>query len=87
MKKGLFIFILFVNSISFSQILIKGNVFSETNEPLEGASIYFNNTTTGTITNAKGEFELKIKEGNYTLVVSFLGYKTKQLSITPQKKI
>lgn len=86
MKKGLFIFILFVNSISFSQILIKGNVFSETNEPLEGASIYFNNTTTGTITNAKGEFELKIKEGNYTLVVSFLGYKTKQLSITPQKK-
>ncbi|MGG6230331.1 carboxypeptidase-like regulatory domain-containing protein [Tenacibaculum sp. SDUM215027] len=86
MKKGLFIFLLFVSSISFSQILIKGNVFSETNKPLEGASIYFNNTTVGTITNSKGEFELKIKEGNYTLVISFLGYKTKQLFITPQKK-
>ncbi|WP_440069830.1 carboxypeptidase-like regulatory domain-containing protein [Tenacibaculum discolor] len=86
MKKGLFIFLLFVSLISFSQTLIKGNVLSETNEPLEGASVYFNNTTTGTITNSKGEFELKIKEGNYTLVVSFLGYKTKQLLITPQKK-
>ncbi|XRE43842.1 hypothetical protein ACIVBQ_002046 [Tenacibaculum discolor] len=86
MKKGLFLFLLFVNSISFSQILIKGNVFSKTNEPLEGASVYFNNTTTGTMTNSQGEFELKIKEGNYTLVISFLGYKTKQLLITPQKK-
>ncbi|MEE3999729.1 carboxypeptidase-like regulatory domain-containing protein [Tenacibaculum sp. FZY0031] len=86
MKKGLFLFLLFVNAISFSQILIKGNVFSKTNEPLEGASVYFNNTTTGTITNSQGEFELKIKEGNYTLVISFLGYKTKQLLITPQKK-
>ncbi len=86
MKKGLFIFLLLINSISFSQVLIKGNVFSETNESLEGASVYFNNTTIGTITNSEGEFQLNIKEGNYTLVVSFLGYKTKQLLITSQSK-
>ncbi len=86
MKKGLFIFLLLLNSNSFSQILIKGNVFSETNKPLEGAAVYFNNTTIGTITNSKGEFELKIKEGSYTLIVSFLGYKTKQVLISPQNK-
>ncbi|CAM1342227.1 carboxypeptidase-like regulatory domain-containing protein [Tenacibaculum aestuarii] len=86
MKKGFFVFLLLINSISFSQVLIKGNVLSETNEALEGASVYFNNTTIGTVTNSEGEFQLNIKEGNYTLVVSFLGYKTKQLLITPQSK-
>ncbi|CAM1370421.1 CarboxypepD_reg-like domain-containing protein [Tenacibaculum sediminilitoris] len=83
-KKRLVFLFVFVSSISFSQILIKGNILSETNKPLVGASVYFNNTTIGTITNSKGEFELKIKEGNYTLIISFLGYKTKQLLITPQ---
>ncbi|WGH75246.1 carboxypeptidase-like regulatory domain-containing protein [Tenacibaculum tangerinum] len=86
MKKGLILLLLLVSSISFSQIVIKGSVVSERNEPLEGASVYFNNTTKGTITNAEGKFELKIKEGYYTLVISFLGYATKQLLITPQSK-
>lgn len=81
MKKGLLIFLLFFSIFSFSQITIKGKLISNNNKPLEAASVYFNNTTIGTITNKKGEFSLKIKEGNYTLVASFLGYKTFQTSI------
>lgn len=81
MKKGLLIFLLFFSLFTFSQVTVKGKIISTNNEPLTGASVYFNNTTIGTITNEKGEFNLKIEEGNYTLVTSFLGYKTLQTSI------
>ena len=87
MKKELVFLLLFINSIVFSQIQIEGKVISNTNEPLEGASVYFNNTTIGTITNSKGKFNLKIKEGSYTLVISFLGFKTQQLLINSEQKL
>ncbi|CAL2103518.1 conserved exported protein of unknown function [Tenacibaculum sp. 190130A14a] len=86
MKKGLAILFLFFSSLSFSQITLEGSVVSSDNKPLEGASVYFNNTTIGTITNANGKFNLKVKEGNYLLIVSFLGYQTKQLSINSKNK-
>ncbi|MCH3884179.1 carboxypeptidase-like regulatory domain-containing protein [Tenacibaculum aquimarinum] len=73
-------------SQSFAQTVISGKIISEKNIPLEGASVYFNNTTIGTITNKKGLFRFKIKDGNYILVVSYLGFKTHQLSIDTSKK-
>ncbi len=73
-------------SQSFAQTVISGKIISEKNIPLEGASVYFNNTTIGTITNKEGHFRFKIKDGNYILVVSYLGFKTHQLSIDTSKK-
>jgi hypothetical protein len=82
MKIGLLAFLsFFIHLTIYSQTLIKGKITSSKGEVLEGASVYLNNTTIGTITNNKGEFQLKINEGNYDLVISFLGYKTKQTSI------
>lgn len=86
MKKGLVILLLFYTALSFSQLTIKGKVHNNIHEPLEGASVYFNNTTVGTITNSKGEFELKIQEGNYNLIVSYIGYKTKKILINSENK-
>ena len=88
MKIGFFIFLsFFIHFSIYSQALIKGKITSSKGENLEGASVYLNNTTIGTITNSKGEFQLKINKGNYNLVVSFLGYKTKQLSINTNTPI
>lgn len=86
MKKGLlFILFLFIISPIYSQI-IKGKVTTTENENLEGASVYFNNTTIGTITDEKGEFSLKIDDGNYDLTISFLGFKTQQIKINTINK-
>lgn len=84
MKKGLFIFLLGTCQFIFAQYLVKGKIIDKTNTPLEGASVYFNNTTIGTLTDVNGEFELNASNNNYTLVVSYLGYKTyqKQLDIS-----
>ncbi|TYP97892.1 carboxypeptidase-like protein [Tenacibaculum adriaticum] len=75
---------------SFGKIIaqtnIKGKIISAKSEILEGASVFLNNTTFGTISDEKGEFQLKIKEGNYVLVVSYLGFKTQQIKINTSEK-
>ncbi len=86
MKKLLVFIFLSTVSNSYSQFYLKGKVTSTTSEILEGASVYLNNTTIGTTTNSKGEFELKIKEGNHDLVVSFIGYQTTQIRIDTKRK-
>ena len=44
--------------------------------PLPGANVYFENTNIGTATNNKGYYEFeKLAPGNYTLIVSFSGYR------------
>lgn len=63
----------------------KGSVVSEANNaPLVFATLNLQGTNISTITNAEGDFSLKVPtdmaEG--TLVVSFLGYETKSISLT-----
>ncbi len=74
-------------SISHGQINIKGVVLSENRTPLEGASVFLNNTTIGSISDANGEFTLRnAKEGKYMLIIAYLGYKTVQHEITLTKE-
>lgn len=88
MKKGLFFFLLFTLTFSsFSQTYIEGKVITNTNEILVGASVYLNNTTIGTTTNNKGEFQLRVNKGTYDLVVSFIGYTTLRTTINTNSKI
>ncbi|MCT4699091.1 carboxypeptidase-like regulatory domain-containing protein [Tenacibaculum haliotis] len=82
MKIGLFIILHFLFiSFMFSQTIIKGKLKTADNKPLEGASVYLNNTTIGIISNKEGEFLLKAKNGNYNLIISYLGYTTIQKSV------
>ena len=88
MKKGLLVFLVFFIQFSvISQITIKGKVLTKSNEILEGASVYLNNTTIGTTTNEKGEFVLTTPIGSYDLVVSFIGFKTVQYKIDSNSNI
>ncbi len=83
MKNFVLLLFCFFSLTITGQLVIKGKVIDNTNTPLEGASVFLNNTTVGTISNENGEFELKATEDNYTLVVYFMGFKTiqKQISI------
>ncbi|NVJ88284.1 MAG: carboxypeptidase-like regulatory domain-containing protein [Flavobacteriaceae bacterium] len=58
-----------------AQKLVKGSVYFDS-KPLEGASVYLNNTMLGTTTNEKGEFTITVNKGNYELIVSYLGFET-----------
>ncbi len=70
---------------SFSKILIKGKVVDkETKQPLEYATIVLTpingKNITGGLTNAKGDFSIEIKKGNYNVSVEFISFKTKKLN-------
>ncbi|MEM6514970.1 MAG: carboxypeptidase-like regulatory domain-containing protein [Bacteroidota bacterium] len=70
-----FILIFLFAEFCFSQT-IKGIVRDlNTNQPIESASIYFDQTTIGTSTDNEGKFEIVKNENvNTPLVISFLGY-------------
>ncbi|MBN2807839.1 MAG: TonB-dependent receptor, partial [Prolixibacteraceae bacterium] len=49
---------------------------SETGETLIGANILVKGTSIGTVSDVQGQFALQLNEGNYTIVFSYVGYKT-----------
>lgn len=72
------IFLMLFNS-AFSQVELKNKVVDfGTMMPIESASIYVKNTTTGTVSNSDGKFVLLVPNeyANDTLVVSSIGYKS-----------
>ena len=83
MKSCLFLLSIFVSTIVFGQFTITGKVVdSTTKEPLFGASVFAQNTTSGTTTNREGEFSLSLKPGGYELIVSFTGYQSREIRIS-----
>lgn len=63
-------------TLSNAQTLI-GSVLDENKQPVVGASVYFDGTAIGTITNANGQFTLQLKNRiSAPLVISSLGYET-----------
>jgi hypothetical protein len=52
-----------------------------TGEELIGASVYVQQLSTGTTTNAYGFYSLTLPEGNYNLMVSYVGFVTKSQSV------
>ncbi|MCX7548153.1 carboxypeptidase-like regulatory domain-containing protein [Xanthomarina sp. F1114] len=69
---------------AFSQTELKNSVLdAETFQPMESASVYVQNTTIGTITNADGKFVLVVPEKykSDTLVVSSIGFKSYKVPV------
>ncbi|MEP7141667.1 MAG: carboxypeptidase-like regulatory domain-containing protein [Ferruginibacter sp.] len=53
-----------------------------TKAPMQAASVFAQNTTTGTATNTDGNFTLRLPNGGYDLVITFTGYQTVSRRIT-----
>lgn len=58
---------------------VKGRVLDEKGQPLAGATVKVKNTSKTIKTNGQGEFEFKGLDNDAILVISFLGYKTKEI--------
>jgi hypothetical protein len=84
-KPLLFLAALFASLLSFAQGTISGTVVdAESKLPLEGASVFAQNTTKGTMTNKEGAFQLRLEKGGYEVNISFTGYanRTIRLEVT-----
>ena len=69
---------------SFAQTTITGTVIDAANdEPVIGASVLVQGTTTGTITDFDGNFTLSVPAGA-VLQISYMGYKTQEVPVGSQ---
>ena len=77
-KKLILLFSLFVSFYGLAQTFSGIVLDIKTKEPIESASIYFDNTTIGTTTNSEGKFSISFTDAiQSSLVISYLGYETK----------
>lgn len=68
----------------FKDIAVRGTVKDENGEALQGASVVVKGTTTGTMTDLKGNFTLNVPSSQSVLVISFTGLATKELPVGNQ---
>ncbi|MBP9581196.1 MAG: carboxypeptidase-like regulatory domain-containing protein [Ignavibacterium sp.] len=90
MKKSIFVFILFCFSVltNAQHLIIKGKVTDKTtSQPLSFANIRVANSTLGSAANVDGEYEIKITQGTYKLIASFIGYYSDTLEVTVNQNI
>ena len=63
-----------------SGFIVKGVVTDQTGFPLPGANVSEKGTTKGTITDLDGNFTLSLSRKGATIVVSFMGYESKEIA-------
>lgn len=77
-KKGYLLLLISLFNVSIFAHGIKGTVVDENNEPLVGATVFIKSLNRATFTDEDGSFAIKkIPAGNYSLLISFVGYKNK----------
>jgi TonB-linked SusC/RagA family outer membrane protein len=65
---------------------VKGTVSNSQGIPIPGVTVIIKGTSTGSVTNANGEFEVPAKSDD-VLVFSFIGMKSIELPVSSQKEI
>ena len=81
-KNLLFVAVLFISASVLGQAKITGEVVDQTNQPLPGASIVVKGTTNGTSTDFDGKFTLQAEANSGTIVISFIGFQSKEVSFS-----
>lgn len=66
---------------------ITGQVFDENKEPIIGASVTVEGTTTGTFTDLDGKFELTLPAGSKTVIAKYLGYQDQKVAVENQTSL
>ena len=72
---------------SQQQKIISGKITDSSGEPLPGVTVVVKGTTQGTVTNADGEFSLANIPEDGTLVFSFVGMQTQEISVVGKSTI
>jgi TonB-linked SusC/RagA family outer membrane protein len=66
---------------------VKGKITAENGDPLVGASVVVKGTTNGAITDLDGNYSLSVPDGKAILVVSFVGYDSKEVAVNGQSEV
>ncbi|NSL86761.1 TonB-dependent receptor [Chitinophaga sp. Mgbs1] len=70
-----------------SKFSIQGKITDDRNQPLPGVSISEKGTKTGVVTNIDGLYKLEVSSSNAVLHIAFLGFDSKDISISGEHTI
>ena len=84
-KNFLFVALFFVTATVLGQTKITGIIVDNANQPLPGASILEKGTKNGTETDFDGNFSITTSKNSGVLVISYLGFRTKEISYNSSK--
>lgn len=88
LRFGFFLLSALFSLTASSQFTVRGMVLdSATREPLVSASVFCQNTTSGSYTDKQGEFSLSLKSGGYDLIISYTGYQTQTIRVNDAVKL
>src|SRR4051794_18847994 len=77
------LFFLITSSVAIAQSrTVSGKVLGADGKPVVGASVTVNGTTSGTQTDASGNFSILVPTGRNALTVSSVGFETQNLTIS-----
>ena len=69
---------------SFAQLSVSGKVSDAAKMPIPGVSVLLKGTSTGTTTNADGDFKIQTSASNAVLIISSIGYASKEVVVKNQ---
>lgn len=78
--RALFLFLAFTVA-GFSQTKVSGIVVDDTDQPVPYANVVFKGTSEGIVTNEDGRFYIESDKTYTTIMVSFVGFETKEVKL------
>jgi hypothetical protein len=83
MNTKIILFFLFFSATLLGQTKVGGKVVDDFGDPIAFANVIFKNSKEGVITDENGNFYFESKENYSALLVSFVGYQTKEIKLKP----
>ena len=79
------LFTVYLNCFSQENSTIQGRITDADQKPLSGVNVLIAQLNTGTQSNEQGDFNIEnLSAGNYTLTISYLGFKTQSKQVSVQ---
>lgn len=66
---------------------VNGVIVDENGEPIAGANIVIKGTTTGTVSNIDGMFNLSVPQKGATLLITFIGYENSMVEVSEKTQL
>ncbi|GAA3737387.1 TonB-dependent receptor [Flavobacterium ginsengisoli] len=68
---------------------LTGHVLDDERQPVIGANVYIKELETGVVTDPNGKYSIDVPNGNYTVQVSYVGFKNeeKRVSVSDDTKV
>lgn len=88
LRLGLLVLFCFLQSCIMAQISVSGTITQEDNaETLIGVSVIVKGTSTGTVTNLDGKYNIEVADASSVLEFSYVGFVTKEITVGNQTTI